>query len=75
MCTLHCLKVAWGIQYVPPDWTHYMGEFLQEGRGSPTSHTEPNGVDMYDFDGANSNKAGEIQVMSSPGEAQRDGEN
>ena len=29
--------------------------------------TQPNGVDMYDFDGANSNKAGEIQVMNSPG--------
>ena len=52
-----------------------MGEFLQEGRGSRTSHTEPNGVDMYDLDGANSNKAGEIQVMSSPGEAQKNGEN
>ena len=39
------------------------------------SLTEPNGVDMYDFDGANSNKAGEIQVMSSPGEAQKNGEN
>ena len=37
--------------------------------------TKPNGVDMYDFDGANSNKAGEIQVTSSPGEVHKKGEN
>ena len=45
-----------------------MGEFLKKA-GVLLLLTQPNGVDMYDFDGTNSNKAGEIQVMSSPDEA------
>ena len=46
-----------------------MGEFLYRKAGVLLLLTQPNGVDMYDFDGPNSNKAGEIQVMSFPCEA------